>query len=61
MTEMLEGEASIWDTVKDEKLSTFVSNNMTENVTPNNLIKQVKHKRKLLAITLNVYDRWITV
>ena len=45
VTEMLEGERSTWDTIKKEKLTTFVSNNETENVTLNNQAVQIKHTK----------------
>ena len=48
MIEKLEGEGSIWDTIKREKLSTFTSNNKTEKVILNNKTVQIKHERKLM-------------
>ena len=45
---MLEGEGSICDTIKNEKLSTFVSNNKKANVTLNNLTVQIKHEKTLM-------------
>ena len=43
--EKLEGEGSIWDAIKKEKIATFASNNKAFTVTINNKIHQIKEER----------------
>ena len=52
--EKLEGEGSILDTIKKEKIATFVSNNKAFTVTINNETYQIKEERKLLSRLLVV-------
>ena len=46
--EQLEGEGSIWDTIKKQKIATFVSSYKTFIVTINNEKYQINEERKLL-------------
>ena len=46
--EKLEGEGSIWDTIKKEKIATFVSNKKAFTVTINNQPYQIKEEKKFL-------------
>ena len=41
-----EGEGSIWDTIKKEKIATFVSNNKACTVTINNETYQIKEEKR---------------
>ena len=43
--EKREGEGSIWDAIKKEKIATFVSNNKDFTVTINNKLYQIKEER----------------
>ena len=46
--EKIDGNGSTWDTIKREKLSSFVSNNKTLKVTVDNQVVQIREERKLM-------------
>ncbi|XP_066928378.1 uncharacterized protein [Clytia hemisphaerica] len=48
LTEKLEGDGSIWDTIKKQKLGTFVSNNKSSTVTIDNQQFTIREERKLM-------------
>ena len=46
--ENMDSDKSIWDTIKKEKLSTFVSNNKSVTVTVDNQVIKIKEERKFM-------------
>ena len=46
--ERIEGETSIWNTIKKEKLPTFASNNKSATVKVNNELLVIREERKLM-------------
>ena len=43
-----EGEGSIWDTIKKEKIATFITNNRSTTVMIDNRLVIIREERKLM-------------